>query len=67
MSDERPRGPNALATHCAETIPIIEARIARLTDKREIKEARRHLKLVRDMKRWCESRAGYVKPVKGKA
>lgn len=62
MSDEL-TGPNRLAAHCADTIPLVEARLSTLTGKKA-REARRHLKLMRGLKRWCETRAGYVKPSK---
>ena len=61
MPDDELRGSNRMAAHCAETIPLIEARLAALTGAKA-KEARRHLKMMRDIQRWCTTRAGYVKP-----
>lgn len=54
--------PYAMAQDCRATVAKLDAEIASAAPKAEAKALRRRRKLVRDVARWCETRAGYVVP-----
>lgn len=64
MSDELSERyrPYAMAQDCRATAARLDAEIATAATKAEAKALRRRRKLVNDLARWCETRAGYVVP-----
>jgi hypothetical protein len=58
--DKYPPGPNGLARLCEDRIAELEAAKAACRSREERRPINQHLHTLRDMLRWCRSRAGYV-------
>ena len=62
--EEQSRPLADIANDCRSRIVGLDSEITAAPTKREAKALRRRRKLCRDIVRWCETRAGYVVPVK---
>lgn len=62
-NEEYPRGPNGLAALCADKIEELTA-LRDTLPRSERKPVNQHLHTVRQMLRWCKTRAGYEPTLK---